>query len=63
MKRYEKVRQRNSLNKQKITERLAGEAGDHILHPTTRSPPPALRLRERKDSVSILRVPPNLQPC
>jgi hypothetical protein len=55
MKRYEKVRRRNSLNRQKIAERLMGGGGSHL--------PPGLRLRERKDSVSILRVPPNLQPC
>jgi hypothetical protein len=58
MKRYEKVRRRNSLNEQKITERLVG--GARI---TSSTPPPGLRLREPKDSVSILRPPPNLQPC
>jgi hypothetical protein len=51
MQHYEKVKRGNSLHRQNITGRLMG--GDRIFHPTL----------EPKDSGSILRVPPNLQPC
>jgi hypothetical protein len=36
MKRYEKVKRRNSLNKQSIAGRLVGWGEDHIFHPTPR---------------------------
>jgi hypothetical protein len=56
VKRYEKVRGRNSLNKQSITKEL-WMGRERNPHPTT-----GLRLRERKHLISILRVPPNFQP-